>query len=357
MLGVLLCGTEHAHKRDTGMKVVVAHRSGEVRVLELPPPPVGPRTALVHVTHCAVSPGTELTMIRQIRRYLRAGEDGVPLGYSCSGVVESVGPEVRGIKAGIRVACYGAPYVYHGEVLSVPQQLLVELPKKVNHEEGAFSGIGAIAVHALHQSDLRLGEVAVVFGGGVLGNLTAQVCRAAGVTVLLVDPLESRLQKARNVGIAHCVREGSDALTRQVDQFSGGMGADVSLVCCDAEEDVLTHAVDVLRDRGRLVIVGGGELRLPREALYFKEVDVRMVRAAGPGRYDESYERHAITYPPGYVRWTERENLALFTNLLAERKIQISPLVTDRIPLDRAPSAYEKLVRGLESCYAIVLTT
>lgn len=338
------------------MKVVVAHRTGEVRVLDVPNPPASPRTAVVRVTHCALSTATELAMIRQVRRYLQEGEDGIPLGYSCSGIIETVGDEVKSLKTGIRVACYGAPYVYHAEVLSVPENLAIELPKKVNFEEGSFTGIGAISVHAFHQSGVRLGETVAVFGGGLLGNLVGQVCRAAGVKVILSDPMEGRLQKARNVGIALTARSGADGLNRLVAQQTDGLGVDASLVCCDADEEVVAEAIDVLRERGRLVIVGGGDLRLPREALYFKEADVQMVRAGGPGRYDPSFERDGHPYPASYVRWTERENMRLFAELLSERKVQLSPLITDRVPLERAPSAYDKLLRGLESCYAVTLT-
>jgi threonine dehydrogenase-like Zn-dependent dehydrogenase len=338
------------------MKVVVAHRTGEVRVLDIAQPALAARTVLVRVTHCAISTATELTMVRQVRRYLQSGEDGIPLGYSCSGVVESVGEDVSAIKAGVRVACYGAPYVYHAEFLSVPENLVVELPKKVNFEEGSFTGIGAISVHAYHQADARLGEVVAIFGGGLLGNLVGQVCRAAGAKVLMVDDQEGRLQKARNVGIPHTARLGSDALTRTVAQLSDGLGVDTAILCCDSENEIVQQAVEVLRERGRLVVAGGGELRFPREALYFKEAEVRMARAAGPGRYDPNYERDGKAYPLSYVRWTERENMKLFTELLNERRVQVSPLITDRVPLERAASAYEKLLRGLESCYAVTLT-
>jgi len=339
------------------MKVVVAHRSGEVRVLDISPPPIGPRTVLVRVTHCAVSPATELSMIRQVRRYLQPGEDGIPLGYSCSGTIEKVGEAVRNLREGFRVACYGAPYVYHAEMLSVPRNLAVELPKKVNHEEGAFTGIGAIAMHAFRQAEVGLGESVVVFGAGLIGNLACQIARAAGATPILVDALESRLQKAKVVGVQHTTRSGGEGLARLVAQVTDGLGADAAILCSEADDEMLAQAVDVLRDRGRLVAIGGGDLRLPVESLYFKEISLRMARAAGPGRYDAAYEREGADYPAGHIRWPLRANMAFFANLVADRKVQISPLITDRIPLERAPSAYEKLHRGLESCYAITLTT
>lgn len=340
------------------MKVAIAHRSGEVHILDVDPPQLGPRTALVHVTHCAVSPATELMMIRQVQRYLQPNEDGIPLGYSCAGMIESVGPETQGLKPGLKVACYGAPFVYHAETLSVPQNLVVELPKRVNHEEGAFTGIGAIAVHAYRLSGLGLGETAVVLGAGLTGNLVAQVCRAGGAAVLIADALESRLQKARNAGIPHALRLGSDILPKSVAHLSGGIGADAVIVCDSSDEETLALGADLLRDRGRLVIVGGGgDLRLPEDILYLKEADVRVARAAGPGRYDPLFERDGVEYPTGYVRWNVRRNMALFAALLSERRVQIAPLITDRIPLERATSAYEKLLRGMESCYSIVLTT
>ena len=80
------------------------------------------------------------------------------------------------------------------------------------------------------------------------------------------------------------------------------------------------------------MVVGDVALDLPREHYYEKELELRVSRSYGPGRYDREYEERGLDYPIGYVRWTERRNMAAFLDLVASRKVHVADLVTDRIP-------------------------
>ena len=70
-----------------------------------------------------------------------------------------------------------------------------------------------------------------------------------------------------------------------------------------------------------MVDIGKTRLDLPWNAYYDKELDVRFSRSYGPGRYDDRYELEGIDYPAGYVRWTERRNLACFLDLLVDGSV------------------------------------
>ncbi len=97
------------------------------------------------------------------------------------------------------------------------------------------------------------------------------------------------------------------------------------------------------RDRGRIVVVGDTEIDVNRAAMYEKELEIRMSRSYGPGRYDRDYEERGRDYPAGYVRWTERRNMQAFLDLVAAAKVRPSELTTHRFPVDRAAEAYELL--------------
>ena len=71
---------------------------------------------------------------------------------------------------------------------------------------------------------------------------------------------------------------------------------------------------------------------VPRNAYYEKELQVRLSRSYGPGRYDRSYEEDGVDYPVGYVRWTEQRNMEAFLDLVAAGTVQPSRLVTHRVP-------------------------
>ena len=95
-------------------------------------------------------------------------------------------------------------------------------------------------------------------------------------------------------------------------------------------------AGEVARDRAIIVAVGTVGMEIERKAYYEKELDFRISRSYGPGRYDSVYEQKGRDYPIGYVRWTETRNMEAFLQLLAERKIDMGSLVTHRFPVDEA---------------------
>jgi threonine dehydrogenase-like Zn-dependent dehydrogenase len=328
------------------MKAVIAMRSGSPRVVELPEPPVGEGTVRVRVSHSALSLPEEFEFLRTIAGRLKPGEDGLPMGCMCSGILEEVGPGVRNLKEGLRVAAYGAPYVYHAGRLSVPATLVVELPKKVNHEEGAFAGVGAVAMNLFRAAEVTLGESLLVFGAGMTGILLAQIARAAGVSPVITDAHENRLAKARNVGIPHTPRDEVAGLVTEVTEVSGGLGADAAVLTLDAPADAFERATQLLRPGGRVVVCSRQWERCSTELLLEKELVLRAVVSAGPGRHDPTYERLGVRYPVSLVRWTVRDNMQVFLNLLADRRVQITPLITERLPLERAEVAYDKIARS-----------
>ncbi len=70
-----------------------------------------------------------------------------------------------------------------------------------------------------------------------------------------------------------------------------------------------------------MVVVGDVDMDLPRAPFYDKELDLRLSRSYGPGRYDPNYELHGLDYPIGHVRWTEQRNMEAFLGLVADRKM------------------------------------
>jgi NADPH:quinone reductase-like Zn-dependent oxidoreductase len=338
------------------MKVVIAHRSGSVQVVDLPEPNLARGCVAVKVTHSALQLPDELDQLRSVSQ-MKGKDDGFPLGSGVSGVIDAVGADVRRMRVGLRIAAYGPPYVYHSERLVIPENLVVEIPKKVNHEEGAFVGQGATAVNTFRAGKLGLGEVGLVFGADLPGVLLTQVLRAGGVTPVLIDPSEHRLTKARNIGITHALRpDQAEDLLRLVDTLTEGHGADGAFLTRGGDALAFRAAAELVRVGGTIVV--GARIAGTEFPPTIEERSIRIVTASapGPGRRDPNFERQGIDYPRHLVRWNERTNMDCFCALLNERKVQISPLVTDRVPIDRAASIYEKLGRSADLLTAAVLT-
>lgn len=367
-------------------QVIQDMRSGETRVLEVPPPEPAPGMALVRTAASVVSAGTERMLVEfsarspigkarsrpdlvrqildKVRREgllttLQAVENRldqpVPLGYSSAGVIVAVGDGLQGFKVGDRVACAGGGHAVHAEFASVPQNLLAHVPEGVDLEPAAFATLGSIALHGLRLAEPQLGEHVAVVGLGLLGLLAAALCRASGCAVFGVDLDEARVARAQGMGFAAGPR--GEAL-EQGASVTGGRGFDIVLICADTpSSDPVELAGALARDRGRVVAIGNVGLQVPRRTYYDKELSLHVSRSYGPGRYDPLYEQAGIDYPIGYVRWTEGRNLQAFVDLLAGGQVDVRPLITHRFPIERAVEAYDLIAgRGQQPYLGVVLT-
>jgi predicted dehydrogenase/threonine dehydrogenase-like Zn-dependent dehydrogenase len=270
-----------------------------------------------------------------------------PLGYSLAGVVEAVGNGAEEFSVGQVVACAGNEFAFHAELNWVPVNLCVPVPDGVVPQFAAFSTVGAIALQGVRQAEAQLGDTACVIGLGLVGQLVVQLLVASGVRVFGLDVVPDRCRLAEKMGAVLCAapdEEGLAAIEMALADASGGFGADrVLLVAGGASNGPAEVAARLARDRATVVDIGKCKLDLPWSAYYEKELDLRFSRSYGPGRYDDRYEVEGIDYPIGYVRWTERRNLACFVDLVRSGDIDLEPLMSGIFPITAAVEVYEQL--------------
>src|SRR6266404_5252309 len=368
------------------MKQVVQNfRSGQLKVEELPPPALRPGGVLVRTAFSLISAGTERTivetaqssligkarnrpdLVRQVldtvkREGLSSTYEKVKarlsqtkeLGYSVAGTVVEVGNKASEFRTGDRVACAGAGYASHAEVIYVPKNLCCKLPEGVSLEAACYTTVGSIALQGVRQADPRLGEAVAVIGLGLVGQLTVQLLKAAGCRVVGIDIAEPACELARKSG-ADAVADPASAATACA-ALTGGHGADCVLITAATKSsEPIELAAELARDRARVVVVGLVGMDVPRNLFYAKEIELRLSRSYGPGRYDPEYEEKGTDYPIGYVRWTEKRNMEAFLHLAAEGKVNTDLLTSHRFEIARAPEAYELMMNGSERCCGIVL--
>lgn len=366
------------------MKQVLQHaRTGEVTVEEVPAPQLLPGCVLVRIAASVVSAGTERASAEFARKSLlqkarsrpdlvrdvisKVQRDGIfsaiqavrsrldqpqNPGYSSAGTVIAVGEGVTDIHPGDRVACAGAGYAVHAEIACVPRLLVARIPardpiaaEEVRFDEAAFATLGAVALHGIRTSEVKLGDLVAVIGLGLLGQLTVQLLKTAGCRALGMDIDSFRADLARQMG-ADAIASSASGFRDLCFETSGGAGVDSVLITAETpSSDPVNSAGLIARDRAIVVAVGTVGMDIERKAYYEKELDFRISRSYGPGRYDSAYEQKGRDYPIGYVRWTETRNMEAFVQFLAERKVTIAPLITHRFSIERAQSAYE-LITG-----------
>jgi predicted dehydrogenase len=274
------------------------------------------------------------------------------LGYSGAGVLSERHPSVQHLQVGERVA-YGGEGTGHGETVLVGRNLVARIPDAVPTDHACFATLGSIALNAVRISGVGIGDVVAIIGLGLVGQLVAQLARLQGAVVIGADLKPERMELATRMGID--LTAGA-AVRESVLSATDGRGADVVIVAAAAKSAAPVQlALDVCRDRGRMVIVGAVEINVPWQDMYLKEIQLFMSRAYGPGSYDPAYELKGQDYPISYVRWTEHRNMEEFLRLCAAGRVNVAPLISHRFALENAPSAYATIMDPKSSSLAVVL--
>jgi predicted dehydrogenase/threonine dehydrogenase-like Zn-dependent dehydrogenase len=266
------------------------------------------------------------------------------VGYSAAGVILEAGDELEGFRPGDRVACAGAQCAHHAEVICVPRNLMTRIPEGVSFDEASTVALGAIAMQGVRRAMPTLGESFVVIGLGVLGQLTAQLLKANGCSVIGIDLDAARMAMARDMGMSREVHSDDGVDVGQVLRMTDGAGADGVIITAATPSDaVVSTAFKMCRRKGRVVLVGDVGLHLSRGDFYQKEIDFFISCSYGPGRYDTGYEEGGADYPLGYVRWTENRNMQEYLRLISIKSLRVQPMITATYPVEHAPLAYETL--------------
>jgi predicted dehydrogenase/threonine dehydrogenase-like Zn-dependent dehydrogenase len=276
----------------------------------------------------------------------------LPLGYCNAGIVLAVGQGVTGFAVGDRVVSNGP----HAEIVVVPQNLCARIPDNVSDDAAAFTVLASVGLQGIRLANPTLGERVVVIGLGLLGLMTVKMLLANGCTVLGIDLDSHKCAMARQLGAeAVDLSSGGDLVAAGM-AFSAGRGVDAVLITASTKSnEPVRQAAQMSRKRGRIVLVGVTGLELSRADFYEKELTFQVSCSYGPGRYDERYEQRGQDYPFGFVRWTEKRNFQAVLDLMASGRFDVTPLISQRVPLTEAPAIYQELVTN-RSLLGVLLT-
>ena len=361
--------------------------SGEMVIQELPMPQLTSGMVLVKNHYSLISAGTEGSTVKAARKSLigkakerpqqvkqvleKLKQQGIvqtyravmkkldaysPLGYSSAGEVIAVADDVTEFKVGDKVACAGAGYANHAEIVSVPVNLCVKLSPDADLSKACYNTLGAIAMQGVRQADLRLGESCAVIGLGLIGQLACLELKASGVNVVGIDVSQAAVDNAKNCTDIAIVRN-DPAIKDRILDFTDGQGVDAVIIAAATNSlDPVNFAGAISRKKGRIVVLGAVPTGFDREPdFYKKELELKMSCSYGPGRYDLNYEEKGLDYPLPYVRWTEKRNMQAFQKLLESGRINLSYLATHEFKFEDAPQAYNLVLTHSEPFLGIVL--
>jgi predicted dehydrogenase/threonine dehydrogenase-like Zn-dependent dehydrogenase len=357
------------------MKQIVQDlKDGKTLLEEVPAPQVRRNHVLIRTHRSLVSLGTERMLVEfgkanwldkarqqpeKVKQVLeKVKSDGLmptvnavfnklgepmPLGYCNAGEVIGVGEGVTEFKIGDRVASNGQ----HAEVVCMPKNLVAKIPDGVSYEEASFAVIGAIGLQGIRLVNPTMGETVVVIGLGLIGLLAAELLIANGCRVIGFDFDQSKIDLAKTKGIlAYNSGDGSDPV-KTVESLTNDSGADAVLITASTKSNEVIHQSALMcRKRGRIVLVGVIGLELSRDDFYKKELSFQVSCAYGAGRYDDLYEAKGVDYPLPYVRWTAQRNFETILFMIASGRLNVQPLITERLPLQDYLKVYGGDMKG-----------
>ncbi|MFC5677896.1 zinc-dependent alcohol dehydrogenase [Aeromicrobium endophyticum] len=334
-----------AAQNDARAVWFVAPREVELRSEPIGAP--GPEDINVRAITSLVSAGTEMSVYHgtagskdAVDLPTTGGSFPFPLkfAYQIVGEVEEAGDR-SGFSVGDRVFAYHP----HQELFTIggTSGFVFPVHGEASAEQAAFTNLYSVAYNALLDTPVRIGDVVVVSGLGVIGTFLAHLCRADAGTLILVDPMPSRRERAAWIGADAVV--SPDEAAAVIEELSAGRGNDLWFEASGAPA-ALQSAVDNTGQEGTITVVSfyGNKPVTLQLGLQFhfrrQRIVSSQISSIGSGlqpRWD----------------WVRRYDVA--QNRLAS--FDVDKLVTHRVSIDDASDAYRLIDQHADETLAVLL--
>ena len=324
-------------------------------------PPLGATQVRAEAVVSGISHGTELALYRgnspfdgkrfnlKLRLFEEGGTQAYPmrLGYEWVGRVSALGGGARGIELG-DVVHAALP---HRETQTLttaddPAAAWLVVPAEVGPERAALLQSATIALQAVHDAGIKVGDRVAVFGLGTFGLLAVELARLNGAGwIAAVDPIAERRDLASRFGAAHTVDPEDGDAGREV-KVAAGEGVDVAIEF-SGRYAALHEAMRSVRLAGRVVAAGfylgaADDLRLGEEWHHNRLTLVGSMSGWGAPHRDTGWDRRRLR--------------ATTLELLTDGRLDVDAFVTHRIPFERAAEAYDLIDRRPGEALRVLLT-
>lgn len=332
------------------MKACVLYGIGDLRYMEVPMPTPAMGEVLLKIKASGIC-GSDLP------RVFTKGTYSFPTipGHEFAGRIEAVGEGVSEDLVGKTAAVFPLvpckrcdacaigeyaqcrDYDYLGsrcdggfaEYIAVPVWNLVLAPEGLTYEEAAMAEPAAVAVHALRQVGVEIGDHVAIFGAGPIGLMLAQWAQVWGAArVMLVDIDEGKIRFAREMGFAHIWNSHNGDATEWLMEMTGGKGVDVAVEGAGVSS-TLEQCLKSTRPFGRVVAMGNpaGDMKLSQKAYW--ELLRKQLKIAGT--WNSSY----VSIP--------KNDWQLAMQAMVQDKIHVKPFITHRFTLEQCNEALEMM--------------
>ena len=340
----------------TGMRTAVLDAPRRFGIVDRAKPVAGPGEVIVRIAATAVC-HTDLAIYTGEHPGVRYP---VVMGHESTGVIDSIGDGVTGIKSGQHViinpiitcghcdSCRrGAGHLCRnaglfgrevegsmGEFVNLAARYVHPLPDRLPLADATLIETLATVRHSQVRLGLKAGESVVVLGQGTTGLLHTRLAVLAGANpVIAVSRTRWKLDMATKMGAHHVIDLSADKAIGEVMRLTGGSGADV-VIDTAGGASVFMAAIEMLRPGGRLAPYAISHeccTAFTTFPMYYKEISIIGSRALTD------------------------DDMAPSVELVANGSIDVSNFVSATYPLDRTPEAFEEYERNPGKVLRIVI--
>jgi L-iditol 2-dehydrogenase len=333
----------------------VYYNNKDIRIEEMPTPEIGGDELLLKVMACGIC-GSDVT------EWYRVPKAPKVLGHEATGVVAKTGKNVTHVGVGDRVfvshhvPCNKCRYCLRGhetacetlhttnyypggfaQYVRVPkinvEQGVYKLPDDMSFEEGTFIEPLACVIRGQRLASLQKEDTLLIIGGGLAGNLHAQLAKAQGVRNIIVAGVNQyRLRLAKKFGAHHTIDARLD-IPQELKKINEGRLADQVFVCKGAASAALT-ALDCVDKGGTILFFAVPDptvkIPVPMTKFWRDEITLKTSYGAAPRDLEESLA------------------------VLAQKKLNVVDMITHRFGIQQAAEGFRLMVEADKSLKVII---
>ena len=221
----------------------------------------------------------------------------------------------------------------YAEELSIRPDMVLKIPTNVSDEAAAMVEPAAVALHAVHLADIKVGAKVLVIGGGIIGLLCAELSKMEGASyVAMTETNPARSQKALSLQTVDEVFDATDKdlLSKLMTKTQGGF--DIVIDCC-GNSPAVSSGIMFTKVGGTLILVG-----------------VSLTPITIPTVIGVMHELKIL----GSIAYTKEEFQSCL-DLIATNKLDILKFLDDVVPLEKAQASFERLTSGTDSAVKIII--
>lgn len=339
------------------MKVAKFYSFNDIRIEDIPVPEVGQGEVLVKTRACGICSGDVMPWYIEKKAPL-------VLGHEPAGEIVKVGKEVTSFKPGDRVfahhhaPCFTCRYCKRGdyvqcetwkntkiipggisEFILIPQTNLendtLPLPDNVSYEDGTLIEPAACVIKALKRVHIKRGDIVLVMGLGVMGQLNILLAKKYGAGKIIgADMVPFRLEKARELGADEVIDVSKNPLTDSLKDLTGGLMADIVIVGPNSV-DAMKQGISAAGAGGKVVFFTpakpGEQLTISPNDLYFRDISIITSYSCGPTDTADALE------------------------IIEEGTVRADKLVTHRFAIDRTAEAFRLTAEARDSLKSLIV--